>query len=191
MQHDAADDLHIERHHVPPQLVTADIRLRPDQPAAGVLHDGKRLAHDVVERLAFLNARAEFQGLGLEPVVGQRLELNLQRVDPLDQRAHFPDIPLVLRPYDLLQQPLHALFLNKEACRVGPPKRFGKKRERRRRDGFRLRPASADKARCGGNINLESRIPHPVSGDQPISPVAARGNAVCCFAGQGLAPQPT
>ena len=81
MEHDAADDLHVERDHVPHELVAADLVGAPDHAAAGVLHDGERLAHHGVERFALGVAVLELLRLGFQLLVGERLVRFLQGVD--------------------------------------------------------------------------------------------------------------
>ncbi len=44
VQHDAADELHIKRHHVPDQLMSAHLARRATQPPTGVFDDSKSLA---------------------------------------------------------------------------------------------------------------------------------------------------
>ena len=81
MEHDAADDLHVERDHVPHEVVAADLVGAPDHAAAGVLHDGERLAHHGVERFALGVAVLELLRFGFQLLVGERLVRFLQGVD--------------------------------------------------------------------------------------------------------------
>ena len=86
---DAADELDVEMHHVPGQLVVADDDLAADQAAGGVLHGGEGLGQNLVEGFAGLQAGAKFVGLGAELLVGQRLVGLLELVDARDDRAAF------------------------------------------------------------------------------------------------------
>ena len=107
VQHDAADELRVERHHVPGLRMPADVHDRPAQAAARVLDDGERLDHQVVKRFPFGEPRPEFVRLRLQRVLGQRLHLLFQRVDAPHERPHLFQVALVLRAQDRLQQPLH------------------------------------------------------------------------------------
>ena len=62
VEHDAADELDVERNHVPGEGVPADLRRRPAQVAARVLYECKRLGEYVVERLAFRDTVLELLG---------------------------------------------------------------------------------------------------------------------------------
>jgi hypothetical protein len=50
VQGDAADELDVEVHHVPGQLVVADQDLAADEAAGGVLHGGESLGQDLASR---------------------------------------------------------------------------------------------------------------------------------------------
>ena len=88
VQEDAADQLHVEG----PQAEGA---------AGGLAGVGEGFGQQVVERLALLEPLAELGGPGLEPVVVEGLELRLERVDLLDQRADGLDPAIVRRAEDL------------------------------------------------------------------------------------------
>jgi hypothetical protein len=95
VQDHGTDQLHVERDHVPGQLVTGDVHFPPDQPAAGVLDDRIGFALNVVQGLAVLQSSPELVSLGPQLVVGQRLQLLLEPVDLGDQRAQPAEYPFV------------------------------------------------------------------------------------------------
>ena len=74
VQHHAADQLHVEVPHV-------------QHAAAGLADDGEGFGQQVVERLAVGEPRAELGGLAAQLLVGERLDLRLERVDLGDERA--------------------------------------------------------------------------------------------------------
>ena len=75
MQHDAADQLHVEVPHV-------------DEAAAGFAHGGEGGNQKVVERGPLRQLLAEGDGLRGQLLIGQRLHLRLQLIDGRDQRHH-------------------------------------------------------------------------------------------------------
>ena len=107
VQGHAADELRVERHHVPRLRAAADLGGGPAEAAAGVFDDGERFDHQGVKRFALRQPRLEFGGLGLQGVIGQRLQGFFDFIDPGHQRAQLFDIALVLGAQDSLQQPLH------------------------------------------------------------------------------------
>ena len=97
MQHDAADELHVEVPHV-------------QHAPAGFADDGEGLGQNLVERglqlrvllvgifdgvYALANALAKFLGLGAELLVGELLHGRLRGVDLLHQRLNALDFPFV------------------------------------------------------------------------------------------------
>ena len=104
METDAADELHIEMHHVPRELVVAHGDLAAHETAGGVFDGRKGLGQDGVKGLALLNPGAEFGGLGLELVVGQRLVLGLELVDLRDDRTAFFDVFPVVPAGEFLEE---------------------------------------------------------------------------------------
>ena len=68
-----ADELDVEMHHVPRELVVADHDRAAHEPAGGVFDRGKGFREDLVEGFAGLQAGAELICLGAELLVGQRL----------------------------------------------------------------------------------------------------------------------
>ncbi len=64
----AADELHVEMAH-------------PEHPSPRFADDGKRLGHEVVDRLALGEPFAEFDGLGPEALVRKSLDVGLEHVD--------------------------------------------------------------------------------------------------------------
>ena len=89
VQRDGADELHVERNHVPRQDMARDLHLRAHQAAAGVLHDGVGLAEEIIRRLAFLQAFLELGRLRLQLFIRQRMVFFIQLVDARDQRLNF------------------------------------------------------------------------------------------------------
>ena len=51
VQHHAADQLHIEVHHIPGHRLVADRELHADHAACRILHHGKSLGENLVETL--------------------------------------------------------------------------------------------------------------------------------------------
>ena len=88
VQHHAADQLHVEVPHV-------------EHAPAGLADHGERLDQQVVERLAVGDALAELDGLVAELLVGERLDLRLERADLRDARTEPLDLTLVLGADDL------------------------------------------------------------------------------------------
>ena len=83
MQHDAADQLHVEMPHV-------------QNAAAGFAHGGEGGNQQIVERRALRDLFPEDDGLPGEFLIGQRLHLRLHFVDRRDDRPHRLDFALVL-----------------------------------------------------------------------------------------------
>ena len=119
VQEDAADELHVER----AQAERAAGRL------AGV---GEGLRKQVVQRLALGEPRLELGGLGEDALVGERLVLGLERVDPLDGGPGRLDPAVVGGAEDLLRdraQSQHQPVVlscgrapaSHRRCRLGPP----------------------------------------------------------------------
>ena len=96
MQHDAADELHVVRHHVPLQRVAGDHHFTADQPAGGFAHRRECFGQEIVQRalqlgderligLAQLIAQIRALG-GVGAVVFgllETLDLRQQRAGPL------------------------------------------------------------------------------------------------------------
>ena len=106
VQHYASYELHVERNHVPGQLVPADLRRRADEMAACVLHEGERLWQNVVKRLAVGDTLAELLRLLRKVLVGEvlRLVLLFDAVDLANNRPQFLQLTFVLCPEKILQQ---------------------------------------------------------------------------------------
>ena len=83
---ESAEKLHVERHHLPCQVVPTDLARGAAEAAAGVLDRSEGLAEQVVGRRAGGQPRAELRRLGLERRVVQRLVVRLDRVDAVDER---------------------------------------------------------------------------------------------------------
>lgn len=97
MQRNAAENLDVERNHVPDHRLPADLDLPADQAAAGVLDGGERFAHDVIERFALGETRLEFIGLGAQLVIGELLVLLFDGVDFPDERRHLLEVAFRFR----------------------------------------------------------------------------------------------
>ena len=121
VEDDAADELHVERHHVPGERVAADLLGRPGQMAAGVLHEGVRLGQDLVERLALRQAVAERLRPLREVLVRQVLPLILllDAVDLAHDRPELLQLAIVLRSKQKLQQ-IHIVRI---IAKLGPPRK--------------------------------------------------------------------
>ena len=94
MQHDAADELHVEVPHV-------------QHTAAALADYGEGLRQEVVEGLASAEPKPEFGGLPAELFVGELLDLRLFCVDRGDQRAQTLQVTLVLRADDLREESIN------------------------------------------------------------------------------------
>ena len=70
MEHNAADNLNVEGHHVPGQLMPADFAGRSHQPPARILDRGERFRQEVIERLALGETLPKLRGLALEFFLG-------------------------------------------------------------------------------------------------------------------------
>jgi hypothetical protein len=88
VEHDAADQLHVEVPHV-------------QRPAAGLANDGKGLGQEVVEGLALSEPVAELDGPRPELLVGECLNVRFFGVDLGDERADSFQLTLVLGADDL------------------------------------------------------------------------------------------
>ena len=106
VEHDAADELHVERNHVPDKLVAADLGGGADEVAAGVLDERIRLGQDRVERLAFSHPVAELLRLRGEVLVREvlRLVLFLNAVDFANDGPQLLQHSLVSGTEYILQQ---------------------------------------------------------------------------------------
>ncbi len=106
VQDDAAQKLHVERHHVPRQRVAADFLRRADQVPARVLHERERLRQEIVQRLAFRNPFTERRGHLGEVFVGKVLLLIffLDAVDLTHHGPQFLELAFVLRSKQYFQQ---------------------------------------------------------------------------------------
>ena len=96
MKGDATDELDVEMHHLPRQLMVAHGGLGAAETAGGVLDDGESLREEGVQGFTLGVAILELLGLGAELVVRQFLVLGLEGVDPLDEgRALTEEFPVV------------------------------------------------------------------------------------------------
>ena len=100
---DAADQLHVEVHHVPGQFLVAHRDGAADEPAGGVLHRSEGLGQDLVEGLALLQAGAELVGLGAQLFLGQLLVLLLKFVGSRDDGPGFFDVLAVVPAGEFLE----------------------------------------------------------------------------------------
>ena len=85
---------------MPPISCTSKCRMFSTR-RPGLAHDGKRLDQQVVERLAVGDALPELRGLVAELLVGERLDLRLERADLRDARVEALELALVLGADDL------------------------------------------------------------------------------------------
>ena len=106
VEHDAADELDVERNHVPGEGVPADLGRRPAQVAARVLYECKRLGEYVVERLAFRDTVLELLGNSRKILVLEvfRLVFGLNAVDFAHDRPELLELAVVLRADDVFQK---------------------------------------------------------------------------------------
>ncbi len=91
MEHDAADELHVEVPHV-------------EHAAAGLAHDGEGLGQQVVERRAVGEPLPELGGLGAQLLVGEALDLGFLGVDLGDERPQALQFALVLGADDFREE---------------------------------------------------------------------------------------
>ena len=111
MQNHAADQLHIEVHHVPGHRLIADAEsvLPLGQTARRVFHHRERFRQNLIElRPLILQRRESLRqlcfpggGLGAQLVVGERFELLVELVDATDHRRQPLDLALIFRPENL------------------------------------------------------------------------------------------
>ncbi len=87
VEHDAADHLDIEMAH-------------PEHSDRGFANRGEGFGQDLIERLARGELLAELLGLRGQLLVGERLDLLLERVDLVDRLAHRADVAFVGRAED-------------------------------------------------------------------------------------------
>ena len=83
MQHDAADQLHVEVPHL-------------EAAHRGFTHGRECLRQEVIEGLPAFNPFFEPAGQGPHFLIAHRLQGRLERVDPIDGGLHFSQLPLVL-----------------------------------------------------------------------------------------------
>ena len=109
VQHHAADELHVEVHHVPLRRVIADLELPAHQAARRIFHHCEGLGQDLLQHLLLLVEILDLREpllprgrLGAEIVVAQRLVLLLELVDAVHGRPHALDVALVFRADDFL-----------------------------------------------------------------------------------------
>ena len=106
MQNHAADELHIEVHHVPGHRLIADGEgvLAFRQAARRVFYHGERFRQDLVELPPLIRQFGNGRQLrlpggcfGAEIVVGERLELLVQLVNATGGRHQALDLALIFR----------------------------------------------------------------------------------------------
>ncbi|OPZ69589.1 MAG: hypothetical protein BWY83_01927 [bacterium ADurb.Bin478] len=71
MQDDAADQLHVVRHHIPFHLLTADHPFFAQQAATGLFHRRERFRQKIIGGLSHAQTVAELGSFGLEFIVGE------------------------------------------------------------------------------------------------------------------------
>ena len=94
VQDDAADQLHVEMTHV-------------QEAAAGFAHHGEGFDQEVVQRRALSEFFLEFDGLGGEIDIRERLDARLEVVDSRDERHHGLDFTLVFGAKNLGQDDIN------------------------------------------------------------------------------------
>ena len=110
-KHDAADQLHIEVHHVPRHRLIADFEcvLSLGQAPRRIFYNREGFRQNFVKLPPLLlhisdGGQLLLPGRGLRPqiVVGERFELLIQLVNSLRQRPQPFDLALILRAENLL-----------------------------------------------------------------------------------------
>ena len=92
VERNAADDLDIERDHVPGELMVADDRGGSAEAAAGIFDGCKSFAENVIKSFALGEAVLELLRFRFELLVCQRLILFFELVDAVDERHHALDV---------------------------------------------------------------------------------------------------
>ena len=110
VQGDAADELHVEGHHLPAQGVIAHRDVGAAHAAAGILHHGERLGQDGLQFARQFGVVLDGGELGLprgglvaEHLLGLGLQRGLELVDALHQRPEALQFALVLRAEDFFE----------------------------------------------------------------------------------------
>ena len=118
---DAADELDVERDHVPGKLVAADVGCRAAEMAAGVLHEGERLGKDVVQCLALSDAVLELLGHARIVLVREVLGLilTLYTIDLTNDRPESLELSIVLCSKQKLQNVHTTSYYTKNSGVVG------------------------------------------------------------------------
>ncbi len=108
MEHHPADQLDVERNHLPGHFLPAHeaLVLALGQAAARVLHRGKGLGQQRVERFPLGEALLEFGRLGDEMLVRQALVFKLDPVDFFHERPQALDFALIFRAENFFNKPL-------------------------------------------------------------------------------------
>ena len=121
MQDYAADELDVERDHVPGKLVAADVGRRAAEVAAGVLHERKRLGKDVVQCLALSDAVLELLGHARIVLVREILGLvfPFYAIDLTDDRPEPFELSIVLCSKQKLQNVHTTPYYTKNSGVVG------------------------------------------------------------------------
>ena len=121
MKDDAADELDVERNHVPGKLVAADVGRRAAKMAAGVLDKRKRFGKDVVESLALRNAILELLGHARIVLVREILGLIFlfYAIDLTDDRPELFELSIVLCSKQKLQNVHTTPYYTKNSGVVG------------------------------------------------------------------------
>ncbi len=113
MEGDAPDQLGVEMHHLPGELVVADDGFRAAEAAGGVLHHREGLGQQVVQFLAAGDPGLELAGLGLQLLLRQGLVLDLEGVDPLHEGGALPEeLPIVAAGEELEDAEKHGSGAN-------------------------------------------------------------------------------
>ncbi len=107
----SADELAVEGHHVPRDLVAAHKPVLAVQSAADLFHRGERFGKDIIEGLALGQAKLELGGLRAEFLIRESGHLGLVRLDFVHKRQQFLDVPLVLSAKNFFQKSQHCRYL--------------------------------------------------------------------------------
>jgi hypothetical protein len=112
VENHAADELHIEVHHIPSEGVAADIEGFSAEAAGTVFDDGESLGEYGLELEGecggfgnFGEAVLPLKGLRPQSLIGSGLEGGFELVDFFDSRGHATQLALIFATDDFFQDP--------------------------------------------------------------------------------------